>query len=72
MITLFSKSILAAAAFCAVGAGLLTTATTADAARMSCQARAKACERRCASYGGDWVGCITRTCNRQYDNCVGG
>jgi len=51
----------------------LTSAETADAAKMSCIQKYRLCNQRCAGRTGgqgDWTACINRTCNRQYDNCA--
>jgi hypothetical protein len=76
MTTFFSTSILSGIALAgALTASLLAGAEPAEAKRMSCIQKYRACNQRCAaSVGahGSWVPCITRTCNRHYDNCVGG
>lgn len=67
------KSILSATALIGLAGGFLAFAEPADAAKNTCLQRYRACNQRCAANagrGGDWVPCINRTCNRQYDNCV--
>jgi hypothetical protein len=67
------KSILLVAALAA--GSLVTFAESADAAKKTCIQRYRECNQRCAGAAGpngDWTACISRTCNRQYDNCVAG
>jgi len=71
MNTVFSKFILSSATLGGLAA-LLAGADPAEARSMSCHARYQGCESRCARAYSDYIPCINRTCNRQYDNCVAG
>jgi hypothetical protein len=69
------KSILSATALIGLAGSFLAFAEPAAAAKNTCLQRYNACNQRCAGAAGrdgDWMPCIQRTCNRQYDNCVGG
>ena len=71
----FSKFVISSATLGGLAAVLLSAAGPAEAKRMSCIAKYRACNQRCAASAGangDWVPCIQRTCNRQYDNCAEG
>lgn len=48
---------------------LLSSAAPADAKKMTCQAKAQACERRCAANYSNWNDCVYRTCTKQYGSC---
>ena len=50
-------------------ATLLYSPVPAEAKKMTCQQKAKACERRCAAANKDFIACINRTCDRQYGTC---
>lgn len=64
------KSIISTVALASLASlTLLYSAGPADAKRMTCEQKAAACERRCTSRGGDWTGCIYRTCSKQYGTC---
>jgi hypothetical protein len=74
MNTFFSKSIMSGVTLGGLAVALLAGAGPAEARPMSCLAKYQGCNQRCAAAAGsqgDWVPCIQRTCNRQYDNCVG-
>jgi hypothetical protein len=67
------KSIISTFALASLASVALLQATApAAAARKSCLQKAQSCEQRCAGRYSDWVPCISRTCNPQYDNCVAG
>jgi hypothetical protein len=42
----------------------------APVTKESCHKKYQACQSRCAKRYDDFVGCINRTCNKQYDNCI--
>jgi hypothetical protein len=66
------KSIIPTAALAGLAAGtLLYSAAPADA-KSQCLTKHQSCESRCAKRYGDFLPCIYRTCNKQYDNCVSG
>jgi hypothetical protein len=74
MSTFLPKSILSFTALVGLAGGFLALTEPADAAKKTCIQRYRACNQRCAGAtgpGGDWMPCINRTCNKQYDNCVG-
>lgn len=71
----FSKHITSGVAVACLAGAFLAAAGPADARPMSCTAKFNGCSQRCAAAAGgqgDWMPCIQRTCNRQYDNCSGG
>jgi hypothetical protein len=69
------KFMIASTAIAGLGSALvLSTPEPAEAKRMTCAQKYRACNSRCAARSPDqnWQNCIYRTCNPQYDNCVGG
>jgi hypothetical protein len=54
-------------------AGMLIQAPSAEAKRMSCLQKYRACQVRCSSNGGvgsdGWYSCHNRTCAPQFDRC---
>jgi hypothetical protein len=69
----FSISVLPSIALAGLAGAFLSAAEPAEARSISCSAKYQGCNRRCAAAAGsqgDWLPCIERTCNRQYDNCV--
>ena len=48
---------------------IVIPAGPAAAAKMTCQQKASACERRCAARYQDYMSCINRTCDKQYGRC---
>jgi len=74
MNTFFSKSIMSGVTLGGLAVALLAGAGPAEARPMSCLAKYQGCNQRCAAAAGsqgDWVPCIQRTCNRQYDTISG-
>ena len=74
MIRFLPRSILPMTALIGVAGSFLALAEPAEAAKKTCLQRYNACNQRCAGAAGpgqDWLPCIRRTCDRQYDNCVG-
>jgi hypothetical protein len=69
-----STSILSVGALAGLLGALLVAAEPAEAKKMTCLQKYKACDRRCAgSNDADgWVRCHYRTCAPQYDNCASG
>jgi precorrin-3B methylase len=48
---------------------LLYAVGPSDAARMTCEQKAAACEMRCARAYKNYTDCIYRTCTKQYGTC---
>ena len=67
----FSKSIISGATLGSLAVVLLSATGPAEAKPNSCLRRYHACTNRCVGNNYDAYPCINRTCNRQYDNCMG-
>lgn len=64
------KSIIAAAVLGSLAWMVLLYAVgPSDAARMTCEQKAAACEMRCARAYKNYTDCIYRTCSKQYGTC---
>jgi hypothetical protein len=69
-----STSILSIGALAGLMGAFLVAAEPAEAKKMTCLQRYRACDQRCArsNDSNGWVNCHYRTCGPQYDQCSSG